>query len=83
MAEKGLSGAGAGMFDRLFGAGLNLGTQFGLSKLGGGSGSEGFKPPQVNVQHDITSSLLDQKTILIGVALIAGAIVVALMVKGR
>ena len=87
----GFSGSGAGMFNSLFDAGLdfgkNLGTQFVKTEFGQPVGVNqatrlGLTPGQLSVVNyqtpqGATIGGIDQKTILVGVALLIGAIVMA------
>lgn len=85
----GFSGSGAGMFNSLFDAGLdfgkNLGAQFVKTEFGQPAGVNqatrlGLTPGQltmVNQPAAPTIAGIDQKTLLIGVALLVGAIVLA------
>lgn len=85
----GAAGPGAGMFNRLFDAGLDLGVNFGRKELGLATGPNqatrlGVTTPQLTAANFAPTTpapgggfQLDSKTILIGVALIVGAIVLA------
>lgn len=77
------------MFSRLFDAGLDLGVNYGQQQLGLATGANqatrlGVTAPQLTAANLAPSTTapgggfqLDSKTILIGVALIVGAIVLA------
>lgn len=86
MEGLGASGPGGGMFNRLFDAGLDLGVNFGKQELlGQPSGLNqatrlGLTPGQLSVVNETepqTGLPFDQKTLLIGLVLIVGAIVLA------
>lgn len=89
MEGLGSSGPGGGMFSRLFDAGLDLGVNYGQQQLGLATGPNqatrlGVTAPQLTAANFTPTSpapgggfQLDSKTILIGVALIVGAIVLA------
>lgn len=81
----GASGPGAGLFNRIFDAGLDLGTQFGKQELLGiqtGANQATRLGVTASQLADTPAApaagfQLDQKTILIGVALIVGAIILS------
>lgn len=78
----GMAGAGAGMINRLFDAGLDLGTQFGRQQLIRPQPAAQLAPGSFTVTNEASRPAgggfqLDQRTILIGAALIIGAIVLA------
>ena len=82
----GFSGAGAGMFNQLFDAGLSLGTQFGQQELLGVTPGVnqatrlGITTSQFTAAPAAASNTIggiDQKTLLIGAGLIVAAIVLA------
>lgn len=89
MDGLGASGPGGGMINRLFDAGLDLGVNFGRQELGIATGPNqatrlGVTAPQLTDPFASSTPTpsgggfqLDSKTILIGVALIVGAIVLA------
>ncbi len=84
MGELGFGGAGAGMFNRLFDAGLSLGVNYGQQELlGQPAGLNqatrlGLTPGQLSVVNQPSAGFpLDQKTLMIGAALLIGAIVLA------
>ena len=81
----GTSGPGAGMFNRLFDAGLNLGVDFSRQELLGQAPGVnqttrlGLTADQLSTApaSDASGGPFDQKTLLIGLALIVGAVVLA------
>lgn len=89
MEGLGSAGPGGGMFSRLFDAGLDLGVNYGQQQLGLATGPNqatrlGVTAPQLTDPFASPAPApsgggfqLDSKTILIGVALIVGAIVLA------